>query len=149
MLPFNLSERDIWPGCREIELQGELDLAVSERLRVALGRATAECRHVLLDLGACEFVDSSGLSALVHGQRELSRKGRQLLLYGVHGQVRRMLTLIGLGESGLLAAESKDGAQAALAHLDDGLTLEAGGFRVSVDAGEPAVRSIGSGTWSG
>jgi anti-anti-sigma factor len=147
VLPFDLSERDIWPGCREIELRGELDLAVSERLRLALGRATAECRHVLLDLGACEFVDSSGLSALVHGQRELSRKGRQLLLYGVHGQVRRMLTLIGLGESGLLVAESKDGAEARV-HLDGGLTLDAGSFRVRVDAGGPASRSIGSGTWS-
>jgi anti-sigma B factor antagonist len=148
VLPFNLSERDIWPGCREIELQGELDLAVSEQLRVALGRATAECRHVLLDLGACEFVDSSGLSALVHGQRELSRKGRQLLLYGAHGQVRRMLALIGLGERGLLAVDSKDGAEA-LVDLDGGLTLEAGSFRVSVDAGDPTVRSIGSGTWAG
>jgi anti-sigma B factor antagonist len=104
VLPFNLSERDVWPGCREIELQGELDLTVSERLQVALGQATAEGRHVLLDLGACEFVDSSGLFALVHAQRELSRQGRQLLLYGAQGQVRRVLALIGLGESGVLAA---------------------------------------------
>jgi anti-sigma B factor antagonist len=106
VLPFKLSERDIWPGCREIEVQGELDLAVSDRLRAALGRATAERRHVLVDLEACEFVDSGGLSALVDGQRALARQGRQLLLYGVHGQVRRMLTLTGLGESGLLAAGS-------------------------------------------
>jgi anti-anti-sigma factor len=168
MLPFNLSESDIWPGCREIEVQGELDLAISDRLRAALGRATAEGRHVLLDFGACEFVDSSGLAVLVQAQRELGRQGRQLLLYGVRGQVRRMLALTGLGESGLLVAENRDralarsvpsdhgsvavedgGTASELVQLDGDLTLEAGGFRVSVDGGDRASHSSGSGTWAG
>jgi anti-anti-sigma factor len=99
--PFKLVERRIWPGCIEIEVEGELDLAVSDRLRSALDAAAATPCHVLLGLGACEFIDSSGLAILAAASRAFSARDRQLLLYGVHGQVRRLLSLTGLTEDGL------------------------------------------------
>jgi anti-anti-sigma factor len=102
--PFKLSERRIWPGCIEIEIEGELDLAVSDRLRTALEAAGDTPCHVLVGLGACEFVDSSGLEVLLDASRAFAARGRQLLLYGVHGQVRRMLAVTGLGENRLRVA---------------------------------------------
>ncbi|MGC1165970.1 MAG: STAS domain-containing protein [Solirubrobacterales bacterium] len=101
MVVFGLSEKDIWPGCREIEIEGELDLAVRECLRTALARALAERHHVLVDLSGCDFIDASALAVLVQAHQNLREQGRQLLLYGVRGQVRRLFAITGIAETGL------------------------------------------------
>jgi anti-anti-sigma factor len=93
---FELSEQSLWPGCLEIEVEGELDLAVGDELRAALDRALERRLHVLVDLSACEFIDVSGVQTLVRGHERLAAHGCQLLLYGVRGQVRRMLAVTGL-----------------------------------------------------
>lgn len=108
---FKLVESDVWPGCRQIEVEGELDLAVSDRLHAALARAENECRHVLLDLGRCEFVDAGGLAVLVAATASLSQRGRRLLLLDVHGQVRRLLALTGLGGQELRIGPDPDGTR--------------------------------------
>lgn len=100
---FALSEKDIWPGCRELEIEGELDLSVSERLKAAIERARAERHHLLVNLSRCDFIDASALTVLVEGHGDLRECGRQLLLYGVHGQVQRLLSITGITETGLMA----------------------------------------------
>jgi anti-anti-sigma factor len=112
--PFALSEKDIWPGCREIEIEGELDLAVSDRLQAAIERATEERHHVLVDLSRCDFIDASALTVLVQGHQGLQEHGRQLLLYGVRDQVRRLLSITGVTETGLMATTSAPSAPPAL-----------------------------------
>ncbi|MET0557204.1 MAG: STAS domain-containing protein [Solirubrobacterales bacterium] len=67
--PFRLFEQRIWPGCLEIGIEGELDLAVSDQLRIALDAAQAEPCHVLLSFDDCGFIDSSGLAVLVAAGR--------------------------------------------------------------------------------
>jgi anti-sigma B factor antagonist len=111
---FALSEKDIWPGCREIEVEGELDLAVSDRLKAAIQRATKERHHVLVNLSRCEFIDASALTVLVQGHQGLREHGRQLLLYGVQGQVRRLLSITGVTETGLMATTATPDAPPAL-----------------------------------
>lgn len=112
--PFTLSEKNIWPGYREIEVEGELDLAVSERLRAAIDRATEERHHVLVNLSRCGFIDASALTVLVEGHQGLREHGRQLLLYGVQGQVRRLLSITGVTETGLMATSATPDAPPAL-----------------------------------
>jgi anti-anti-sigma factor len=108
---FALSERNIWPGCREIAVKGELDLAASEPFRIALERAKRDRHHVLIDLSRCEFVDVHTLAILVQAHRSLDARGRQLLLCGVQGQVRRLLSLTAAAEAGLqVAASTADAA---------------------------------------
>jgi anti-anti-sigma factor len=102
--PFNLSEREIWPGCHEIVVDGELDLAVVDQLEAALARAAERQVHALLDLGACSFLDAGCLGALVRGHETLRDRRCQLLLYGVNGQVRRLLAVTGVAENGLLVS---------------------------------------------
>ncbi|HEU4735429.1 MAG TPA: STAS domain-containing protein [Solirubrobacterales bacterium] len=108
--PFRLTEQRIWPGCIEIEIEGELDLAVSDRLRAALDAAQAGPCHVLVGFGACSFIDLSGLAILAAARQALAGRDRQLLLHGVHGQVRRMLSMTGLAEKGLLVSSGAAGA---------------------------------------
>jgi anti-anti-sigma factor len=102
MSQFKLSERRIWPGCVEIELEGELDFQVSDRLRSALEAAGEEPCHVLVSFAGCDFIDSSALAVLVDADREFAARGKQLLLYGMRGQVRRLFAVMGLTESGEL-----------------------------------------------
>jgi anti-anti-sigma factor len=132
MIAFALSERDIWPGCREIEVEGELDLAVSERLRAALERATEERHHVLVDLSRCDFLDASALAVLVEADRSLHALGRQLLLHGMRGQVQRLLSITAVTEAGLLATSA--GASAPRAPWSDRLAPN-GAARIGVGAG--------------
>ncbi len=148
MRRFNLSESEIWPGCLEIEVAGELDLAVTDRLEAALAGAAAAHHHVLLDLEACDFIDASGLGVLIRADRKLRDRGCQLLLYGVRGQVRRMLALTAVAEDGLVIAETKAEASALdrAAPGHDG-PEEASGRRYSTsERFSAAARSVGSGS---
>jgi anti-anti-sigma factor len=109
---FNLSTSELWPGCLEIRIEGEVDGAVSGRVLSALDQAVVDGRDVLLDLAACEFIDAAALAVLVCSRRRLNDRGKQLLLYGVHGQVRRLLSITGLTENGLPIAMTKDRVRA-------------------------------------
>jgi anti-anti-sigma factor len=114
---FELIERDIWPGCHEIDVAGELDRAVCEQLRAALDRAAALRLHVLVDLSRCEFIDAGGVATLVRGHEKMSARGCQLLLFGVGGQVRRLLAATALAgvNHGVLASSEWEHPLAALA----------------------------------
>jgi anti-anti-sigma regulatory factor len=53
----------------------------------------ASGRTVILDLEALEFIDSSGLAALVHARQHARRAGFDMLLAAPQPQVLRMLTI--------------------------------------------------------
>src|ERR1700750_695063 len=62
MQRFNISERDLQPGRRDIQVEGELDLAVVGRLDEVLAAAIEQCSQVLVGLERCAFIDSSGIA---------------------------------------------------------------------------------------
>lgn len=99
---FKLIECDPRPGYREIRVEGELDLAVADQLVDGLARASAECQHVLVGLEGCEFIDSTGIAALVHAHNELAEHGGRLALYGPSHQVLRVLSVTGLTSNGMV-----------------------------------------------
>jgi anti-sigma B factor antagonist len=83
-----------------IELNGEIDVDVSEALRArvldAVRRAAGE--PVVVDMSQVTFIDSSGLSALLAGLRLARNHGGTLSLVGVSPSVRRIFDVTGLGE---------------------------------------------------
>jgi anti-anti-sigma factor len=86
-------------------VRGELDIASAPRLEAELRRAeTADVERVAIDLADVEFIDSSGLHALINARERLGRKGLEFSLSRVSSQVRRLLELTGTGR--LLAAEA-------------------------------------------
>ena len=98
---FQLTETEPRRGCRTIEVVGELDLAVADRLTEALNRA-AEYPLVLVDLGNCDFVDSTGLAAFVHAHNSMKSEGRRFAIFGADHQVLRILSVTGLIEHDLV-----------------------------------------------
>jgi anti-sigma B factor antagonist len=109
---FRLIERDLQPDCREIQIEGELDLAVAEQLAEALTRAGTECRRILISLESCEFIDSTGIAAIVHAQNEFAKQGGRVAVYAPADQVLRVLSLTGLTSNGLVFESAEEALSA-------------------------------------
>jgi anti-anti-sigma factor len=108
---FGLKIEDPRPGCREIVVEGELDLAVAERMQAALDEA-AGCELVLVNLERCEFLDSTGIALLVRAHARAAEAGGRLAVFGPTDQVLRVLSVSGLTQNGLVFADAAAAAAA-------------------------------------
>jgi anti-sigma B factor antagonist len=106
---FALREIEIDDGYREIQVEGELDLAVAAQLQEAIDRCEGD--RILIDLESCQFIDSSGIAVILNAHRGT---GAQVLVHSPRAQVHRVLDLTGLTGNGLVFA----GREQALSALD-------------------------------
>jgi anti-sigma B factor antagonist len=113
MQQFKVTERDLRPGCKDVQIAGELDLAVSSQLDEVLAAAAARCKRILVGLERCEFIDSSGIAVILRAHHRLEAEGGKLAVYGPGDQVNRVLSMTGLTANGLVF-DSADEALAAL-----------------------------------
>jgi anti-anti-sigma factor len=80
-----------------LQLAGELDLESAPELDRQLQElAAARPEHVLIDLSALEFMDSSGLAVMVRAQRSAREHGHRLALRPGPTQVQRLFELTGM-----------------------------------------------------
>lgn len=108
MKAFALTERTLEPDCHEILIEGELDLAVADRLREALDQARAAHDRVLIGLQGCEFIDSTGIAVIVQAHAQMAEQGGRLTVYGASSQVHRILAVTGLTQDGLVFASADE-----------------------------------------
>jgi anti-anti-sigma factor len=113
MQRFNVTTTDRQPGCRDIQVEGELDLAVADQLDEVLSAAASECDCVLVGLASCTFIDSSGIAVILRARNRMEEEGRRLAVYGPSDQVLRVLSMTGLTANGLVF----DSAEEAIAAL--------------------------------
>jgi anti-sigma B factor antagonist len=107
---FHVSEREVPAGCREIRVEGELDLAVAGQLQEAIARCHGE--QTLIDLADCDFIDSTGIAVIVRAHNEWAEEGGgRLVVHSARDQVLRVLTTTGLTGIGLIF-ESREEALA-------------------------------------
>jgi anti-sigma B factor antagonist len=77
-----------------LALRGEIDLAAADDLREhVLACASATGPRVEIDLRAVEFIDSSGLDALLTAQEQLRPSGSTIVLTHVPPLVRRTIMI--------------------------------------------------------
>ncbi len=78
-----------------LRLAGRLDARFVREVRAALNDRmdSHAVGDIVVDLSAVEMVDATGLGVLTAAHRRLEREGRQLVLRGCSGQVRRVLAL--------------------------------------------------------
>ena len=80
-----------------IAVQGEIDLASAPKLADAIGELIQRgYRDVALDLGAVEFMDSTGIKVLVDTRQRVHDAGGQLVVQAASATIRRLLQLTGL-----------------------------------------------------
>lgn len=107
MQRFQLTEVPSVDGDRELRVEGELDLAVADQLQDALDGI--EAKRVLIDLAACDFIDSTGIAVIVRADQRARKNGGRVAIHSPSVQVLRVLTLSGLTENGLVF-ENRDQA---------------------------------------
>ena len=84
-----------------IALSGELDPATAPTLEKAVAGLVADesVSHVVLDLSAVSFLDSSGLRALVSSRDQLAARGATMALRRPTANTRRVLDITGLSDA--------------------------------------------------
>lgn len=115
MQRFKVSTRDLRPGTRDVQVEGELDLAVAGQLDEVLTVAVEECTRVLVGLERCAFIDSSGIAVILRAHNRMQEEGNKLVVYAPTDQVLRVLSMTGLTSNSLVY----DTAEEALAALGE------------------------------
>jgi anti-sigma B factor antagonist len=88
------------PGVDVLVLQGEHDLSTQAAIRTRVDEALTSGKSVVIDLSAAEFIDSSVLAAILHGQRRATSedggRSQELAVVASPGAkfVARLLSLV-------------------------------------------------------
>jgi anti-sigma B factor antagonist len=117
MRAFRICERNLDGECREVRLEGELDLSVAERFQQRLNAAAADGIDVLVCLEECDFIDSSGIAVIVLAHRLLAGKGRRLVVCHPSAEVSRVLAMTGLVEEGIVVDGSGTASAQRFGHV--------------------------------
>jgi anti-sigma B factor antagonist len=79
-----------------VSVAGEVDLGTAEELADALRGPTEAGKRVVLDLSACEFIDSSGLRALLGARSAAAAAGGSLALVVADANLMRVFEVASL-----------------------------------------------------
>jgi anti-anti-sigma factor len=77
-------------------LRGSLDIATSPLVRAALLEGAEGKHELIVDLTGLEFLDSTGLGALIGAQRRALEQGGSVRLVINEGPIARLLNITGL-----------------------------------------------------
>jgi anti-anti-sigma factor len=76
--PFQMSEDLGDPRGVIVELAGEFDIAVADRVRARLASISAAGKPAVIDLREVTFIDSAGIAVLVGAVHAAQRNGTEL-----------------------------------------------------------------------
>ena len=79
-------------------LQGEIDLNNSPNARKLILNSLKKRKHVMVDLSAVEYIDSSGVASLVEGFQYARRNKQKFGLIGASDAVMSVLRLARLDQ---------------------------------------------------
>ena len=95
--PIASSPESVTRGRMVYELTGSLDIATSPTVRAALVAASERGSHrLIVDLTRVDFLDSTGLGALIGGQRRAKEFDGEVRVVAKEGQILRLLRITGL-----------------------------------------------------
>ena len=111
---LELSERQDADGAVRLTLIGELDLSVTDRLRGRLDQLGRSQRRVRLDLSQLDFIDCSGVRAILNALADARGKQRALEVdRRVSPSVSRVISLVHIASDLWPADALADGAAGA------------------------------------
>lgn len=80
-----------------IRVEGEVDMSNVHFLREAIDHTISDCSPgMVIDLTSLDFIDSSGIAAIVSTQHSLHENGRLLVLVTCNSNIKRTFSLIHL-----------------------------------------------------
>lgn len=107
---LRLIERRLADGAIEIEVDGELDLSVADRLQAAIEEAGPG--PTMIDLTRCTFIDSTGIAVILRAYRQLEQDGGRIVVHSPSWQVNRIFSITGLTGNGLIFADRGEASAA-------------------------------------
>ena len=112
--------------CAVIQVTGEVDVYTAPMLREQMRELAAKgAVHLIADLSRVDFLDSTGLGALVGGLRRLREAGGSLALVISTPRILRIFQITGLTKA-LAAQRSVEDAITADPHWQQTLESQAG-----------------------
>jgi anti-anti-sigma factor len=137
--PFEVREAVDLDGALRLTLLGGLDIVVAERLTARLQTLRAEGRTVRIDLSELEFIDCTGLKAIIDELAASRNIGRILEVdRPVSAPVKRVITFMDV--SSMLWPADGDGQRPALRVIDGSADRESDDSPRSREAtGPPAL----------
>ncbi len=94
MEPVSLATRtEIVDGAAVVSVTGDVDLVSSAHLRTVLEDALGLSSQLIVDVGEMTFIDSSGLSALVHVHRQAADRGVSMVVRRPSPMLKRLLSI--------------------------------------------------------
>lgn len=80
-----------------VVLVGELDISNVAELYAELAALAWEgVRHIAINLAELEFIDSSGLSAIIAAHKRAEAQGGELILFSPSRDIRRLFEVTGI-----------------------------------------------------
>jgi len=81
-----------------LKVEGDFDAAAVRQLRPQIEALATTGRSVTVDLSSVEFIDSSGVGALVFLHKRLVAAGQKLVVTGLKGQPLELLSYLRLAD---------------------------------------------------
>ncbi|TMM03220.1 MAG: STAS domain-containing protein [Actinobacteria bacterium] len=107
--PFQLCVERLQDGVSILAVVGELDLATAPHFRRGVGGLLGSGgRRLVVDLSDADFLDSTGLGALVWAQFRAGAAGGELVVAGAEDAVAKTIATSGLDDLIALAASRAD-----------------------------------------
>jgi anti-sigma B factor antagonist len=95
--PFRLRSITAGADCAVLHVRGEVDMYTAPQLREhVIDLLTTGTRHIIADLREVDFLDSTGLGALVGSLKRLREQGGSLKLVTGTDRIRQLFRLTGL-----------------------------------------------------
>jgi anti-anti-sigma factor len=112
MEPIYSLETDSQGGAVRVRLAGEIDVSVADEVHAALTQVVADVQPgahaVALDLSELQFIDSSGIRALLQTVLDARTAELEVSVVAVSDPVRRVLDIAGV--SAMLGVAPEPGA---------------------------------------
>ncbi len=83
-------------GTTRVRVFGELDLSTAPELHRVLDGLNGDHDSVLLDLDQLDFIDSTGIAAIVHADLAANHNGQQFTIRCHSHQAQRIFDITGL-----------------------------------------------------
>ena len=97
MPPFHLEAIPVGADCAVLQISGEVDVYTAPRVRERVIQLLADgTRHVIADLREVDFLDSTGLGALVGSLKRTREQDGSLKLVIADGKIMTVFRITGL-----------------------------------------------------
>ena len=96
--PFTINSTPCADGTVRVSLEGELDVATAPELLDALDELRSKDTWFELDLRKLQFMDSTGLRAVIRVSKQVSEEGRTMRVIRGPDLIQRVFEITGADE---------------------------------------------------